>query len=446
MANELTIADFQATYVPEPTPVVQPAVELSKEQQEALEAILSTDKNVFLTGEAGTGKSVLIRALAARRDVALAATTGLAALNVGGTTVDRLFNLEREGWTIRNRKTLTKNMTVTPDLIVIDEISMAGFCMMNVIRDCAVEFDKRLIMVGDLAQASPVKDTWCTVSSLFLGSDRHKLSQVHRQKDPEFVAALRSIRHGEPDESTARLMNSCVGKPDDRHTVLFAINKMVDRFNSQKLGELRTGGPDVVCQTYFKDHRSDHLREKFPTKPGQIRSFIEDSKLADGEVLRIGARVMMTKNSRDELGYVNGDCGELLDMIDMRGRSVNDCLMFKITSDNISHLVVKLDRWDEPINVARSVVTSKDAESEPVYSAFGFPVRLGYAATLHRCQGMSLDNVYVDLDTISMMKTKESTHGLVYVATSRARTREGLRIARWTPEHVYCAPEVKPYL
>ena len=446
MANELTIAEFEQRFVPLPVQVEHPKVTLTKEQRDALAAALNTQKHVFLTGEAGTGKSVLIRELAATCGVALAATTGLAALNVGGVTVDRLFNMNREDWTIRKRDTLRRNMDACPEIIVIDEISMAGFCMMNVLRDCAVEFDKRLIMVGDLAQASPVKDTWCTVSSLFLNAEKLKLNKVHRQKDMEFIAALRSIRHGDPDAKTNALMQQCVGKPDEKHTMLFAINKMVDKFNNQKLGELRTAGPDVTCRTFFKDHRLDYIKEKYPLKPGQMRSFIEDSRLADGEVLRIGARIMMTKNGREDIGYVNGDCGEILDMITINGQSVADCLHFRISSDQVSYLIIKLDRFSDPIHVPRSVVTSIDAAEAPVYSAFGFPVRLGWSTSVHKAQGMSLDHVYIDLDSIARMKTRESMHGLVYVAVSRARTREGLRIARWTPELVHCAEEVKPYL
>ena len=419
---------------------------LSTEQQAALDIICKTRQHIFLTGEAGTGKSVLIRAVAEAMEVAITATTGLAALNVGGTTVDRLFNINRDEWVIRNRRKLANNMMACPDDIVIDEISMAGHCMLNLLRDCAEEFGKRLIMVGDLAQAAPVKDIWGVNSTLFLGAEKIKLREVHRQKDPVFINALRSIRRGEPDEEASKVMLGCVGKPDERHTMLFATNKDVDKHNDRMLAKLVSPGPDVLLRASFKDHRDEDLKELHPAPEGQIRSFMDDSRLANGEVVRIGARVMMTKNGRDEVSYVNGDCGEIVDIIDDNGFSVRDSLLYKIPSDKIHHLLIKLDRWDEPIEVERAMVASLDAEEAPVFSAFGFPVRLGWAVTTHKCQGMSLDNVFIDIDTISKMKTKESTHGLAYVAVSRARTREGLRIARWAPELVYCDPAVKPFL
>lgn len=170
-------------------------MELSQEQSDAVQQIVSTDKPVtILTGPAGCGKSTITNYLRQGVGFCVAATTGKAAMHIDGVTVDSLFCFNRNNWKIWSDKFLEYLMSQVPDRIIIDEASMIGRNMGDVIHEVAQDYKKQLLLVGDFAQARPVKDDWITKSRLLDDYNFLRLTECHRQEEGQFLQALNRVR------------------------------------------------------------------------------------------------------------------------------------------------------------------------------------------------------------------------------------------------------------
>lgn len=448
---------FEAT-VPQAVSVPVPAADgfqPSEEQLHAIEEMIANrSTNFFLTGGAGTGKSYVISELRRRIGCCVCATTARAALNVGGTTIDRVFHMNREDYSVRNYASLSKTMREIADTIVIDEASMIGLKMANFVEDIATSFNKRIIKVGDLAQASPVKDEWGTRSNLFKSSNLIILRECHRQADGEYLKALGKLRHGEVgDEVRALFESRAVGErlmdPEfDKHVRMYATNKQAADYNSMRFENLDNGSPETRCMAEFVDTRDAYLASKYPVYDSVVTAALDATRLANNEWFKIGARVLFTVND-SSFRWVNGDTGEILDIMyndngtlkafsaNMNGR--------QIQSVKVSHFVVRRDRDGRVIEVDRARQEVKDPRGRPAYAVIGFPMRLGWGLTIHKSQGMTLDKAFVNIESILAMPG-ESRHGLAYVALSRTRELAGLAIEKWNDDAVYCSDEVKPFL
>lgn len=379
--------------------------------------------NLFLTGRAGTGKTTLLRRfMADAGDTALVlAPTGVAAMNAGGQTLHSFFKFPPRLIEPQDAKRLrTARLMKAAETIIIDEISMVRSDMMDAI-DRSLKLNRgskrpfggvRMILSGDLHQLPPVvRGEEAEILSeryggpYFFNAPAFRegefallaLKHVFRQADPRFLALLGAMRQARLTPSDERLLQDLVSdrtavEASDTHVVLTPNNANAFRINQARLDEL--GGQQKI----FEARVNGTFDEKsYPTE-------------ADLE-LKVGARVMLIKN-------------------DPEGRWVNGSLA-TVEGFNGANVLVALDGHVYEIEPAawEKYRYSLDPEtkkvSREVVGTFRqLPVRLAYAVTIHKAQGLTLDKVYIDLDRGMF------AHGQAYVAFSRARSLDGLEISR----------------
>lgn len=376
-------------------------------------------ENTFLTGPAGSGKSYQVREFLQRHpDTHVTASTGVAALNVGGMTVHRWSgmllgpahgqNFEHfYAQLARDAKLNVRaafNRVRRCKRLVIDEISMlSGRAFDYLDFHCRkIRDDKRpfggiqVIGTGDALQLPPVRTNprfpydWFFDTASWAAANFHKveLTRIMRQDEPDFVAALAKFRRGEIDAATERLLRPRITTfPDRNITRLFTHNSMVDRWNDFCLGELP--GPESVREAeIWGPHSQIEFLEKNLLTPKTLR-------------LKPGAKVMFTVNRPDD-GFVNGQTGEVVSI----GRST------VVVHTQGGELEVSPYRWRFDSN-------------DPGTAWFEqLPLRLANALTIHKAQGLTLDSAYVDIRA-----AREP--GQAYVALSRVRTLAGLHLKDW---------------
>lgn len=381
-------------------------------------------ENTFLTGPAGSGKSHNVRDYLKRHpDTQIVASTGVAALNVGGMTVHRWSGMllgPQQGQDFeqffahlaRDAKPgvrIAFNRVRKCQRLVIDEISMlSGRAFDYLDFHCRrIREDKRpfggiqIIGTGDFLQLPPVRTNpahpydWAFDSAAWsaAGFQTVELRRIMRQDEPEFVATLAKFRRGEIDGDTERLLRPRITTfPARDITRLFTHNSMVDRWNDFCLGELP--GPESVreAETWGPQHQIDFLEKNLLT-PKVLR-------------LKPGAKVMFTVNRPDD-GFVNGQTGEV----------VSIGLTTAVVSTEGREIEVAPYRWRYDSN-------------DPGTAWFEqLPLRLAYAMTIHKAQGLTLDSAFVDIRA-----AREP--GQAYVALSRVRTLAGLHLKDW-PKGVF---------
>jgi ATP-dependent DNA helicase PIF1 len=440
------------------TETTAPKIVLDPDQEAAVQAILNTnwEKHIILTGRAGAGKSEVIRQAYKRShgNLSLTATTGRAAMIIGGTTVDRQFCFSRDTWKRYDSSYAERTRQEARPRIVIDEASMIGANMARVLFEIAHDYKKKLILVGDWAQAMPVKDDWAFKTELLAGAEVYKLTQSHRQQDKLYLDALEDIRNGLLTEHAMKVFSSRVqyGEIVDTSVRLYATNAKADDYNERRIAELfdDLGGDVVFPQSSVIDMRAPQTKTERPLTQLEVDRFIDDSKLCHNECIMPGCRVMMTWNDYDGQ-YVNGDTGTLmylektfeLDRARINPGDRAGTLPGRIEDKDISTLGVLLDRDAKLVRVSRKGVDAKGPGGKPVAQVVGFPLRRGYAMTIHKSQGSTLDKALVDVQSIMAMP-EDSRHGLAYVALSRTKTLEGLKLlSELSPLVVQCAIAVK---
>lgn len=401
-------------------------VEPTPEYAAALDYVRNEQGHLFVTGRAGTGKSTLLRALCrlVTDEMAVLAPTGLAAVNVGGQTIHSFFGFpprliqaddirrSRNGALMRKLK-----------LLVIDEVSMVRSDLMwGIDQSLRVNRGRprepfggvRLVMFGDLHQLPPVvqeaevgthlEDThggpfFFSVSSLRegIGTFRIELSQVFRQRDAALLDVLNRVRDGEADENDLSVLNERVSPirtlgEGDPYVILTPTNAAAHRINSAFLAAL-----PGAAKTYAAAVTGEFGQGAQPT----------DMSL----VLKPGAKVILLRN--DSGGrWVNGTVA--------RVARLEDTGVF-VTVDSKEYEIEPVS-WE-----TRRYAYDQGAQKivETVAGTFKqLPLRLAWALTIHKSQGLTLDKVYIDLGRGTF------AHGQAYVALSRCRTMEGLSLAR----------------
>lgn len=392
--------------------------------KEVLDTLENTDKNVFLTGKAGTGKSTLLRYFRAttKKFPVVVAPTGVAAVNVQGQTIHSFF-----GWGIditpeRVRKVSYEKSQVyrKMKMLIIDEISMVRAdmfeCVDKFLRINTGKPDKpfggvQIVVIGDLYQLPPVvigsqkKFFEEVYSSPFFfsteafdkgGFKKFELNKVFRQKDPTFVSALNAIREGVPQDNHIDLLNQAVieDEPEnfDEYVHLVTTNKMAKEIN---------------------DNRMEQLPSSPVTYTGTMwGTFKEKDASTDLELtLKSGAQVMLLNNDK-ERKWVNGD-------------------VVKVLETNLDSILVEFDDSTVQTVESHSWETVKfifDEEEQKIIpkKVGGFsqiPVKPAWAMTIHKAQGKTFEKVFIDLGAGAFAE------GQTYVALSRCKTLEGLKLA-----------------
>lgn len=400
-----------------------PAIRPDSRTDAALDLLVRGRAHIFLTGRAGTGKTTLVRRFMdlAGEDAAIVAPTGVAAMNAGGQTIHSFFRLPPRLISPGDVKRLRHAKVIRAlKTLVIDEISMVRADLMSAI-DLSLRLNRgidepfggvRIIAVGDLAQLPPVVQGEVAQyldeefgGPFFFNSPafadagflRLELDTVFRQDDPDFIDILSGVRDADLTQSQAARLNQRVTQATGfdasaTHVVLTPTNEQAFRINTQRLAALP--GRETAFDGAVKGEFDPRL---FPTESPLL--------------LKTGARVMMIRN--DPGGrFVNGTLGEVESV---EGGAVRV---------RIGEEVVRVDPvdWER----VKYVYDEKEkAIGQEVIGAFKqLPLRLAWAMTVHKSQGLTLDKLYVD------MGRGMFAHGQAYVALSRARALDGLWLSR----------------
>ena len=381
---------------------------LNDEQQRAYDAALA-GFNLFITGGAGTGKSTVVRAIKQRlaNTCLVAAPTGLAALNIDGVTIHSLFKSGAAALKEIRTLILDEASMIAPDMVS----RLAGTAKR--VRECDAPWGGlQVILVGDMAQIPPViRDGHQQIideryggipyffASRVFGSFRLvELAQIMRQADPILCEALKQLRYGRLTASTNAIFDRCVAPRPKGALALVVTNRRASVINAAELAKL-PGAP----VTYAAEIEGEVSERSYPT----------EAELT----LKAGARVVLLRNGD---GFVNGDTGTIVDL-DTAGAIVH--------LDRGPTIEVGPAEWEikEP-RVHRYVDTEGVQQMQVVEVPAGkfrqLPLRLGWALSIHKAQGMSLDRAHVDLGDGTFC------HGQAYVALSRVRSLDGLTLER----------------
>lgn len=400
------------------------AIEINKEMQLAKKLIETTNENIFLTGNAGTGKTTflnLLRTQTAKRMVVLA-PTGVAAINAKGQTIHSFFQLpftpflpeyKKEKGQIKKDKI---NIFRTIDLLVIDEISMVRADLLDAIDDRLREYRKQkyspfggvqCLFIGDLQQLPPVvrDEDWALMqkhySTPFFFSSKAlqessyvtiELKKIYRQADEKFISILNEVRNNHLSMESLNELNKHYlpeYEPKEGEIFLTTHNKIADAFNEKKLNELEE--ESNIYNAIIKD--------RFPESMYPVDESLE---------LKIGAQVMFTRNNR-EANYYNGKIGTIIDLSEHK-------ITIKCKEDAFP-IVAERETWENTeIKIDKE---SKDQYEEVVGSFSQFPLRLAWAITIHKSQGLTFDRAIIDA-------IASFSHGQVYVALSRCKSLDGM--------------------
>ena len=408
------------------------------EMQKALQIIQFTRRSLFLTGKAGTGKSTFMRHIAAtiKKKHIILAPTGIAAINAGGSTLHSFFKLPfhpllptDKRYTPRNiRDTLKYNGEKTKllrevELIIIDEISMVRADIIDFIdkvlriynRNMREPFGgKQLLLVGDIYQLEPViKEDERQLLRPFYPScfffDAHvfremqliavELRKVYRQRDAQFISLLDHIRTSHVSDSDLRLLNARVnaeiGTEEGRLSITLSGRRdTVDYINEKQLNTL----PDEPTIFY------GHIEGEFPESSLPTPIELE---------VKTGAQVLFIKNDK-ERRWVNGTLGTIIGFGDEQ-----DGIIYVRTEDG-RDFDVEREIWSN----VRYTFNEKEQkiEEEEIGSYRQFPIRLAWASTVHKSQGLTFNNVKIDF-TGGVF-----AGGQTYVALSRCTSLQGISL------------------
>lgn len=405
--------------------------------QLAYEFVQFTGTNVFLTGKAGTGKTTFLHNLkeSTFKRMIVVAPTGVAAINAGGVTIHSFFQLpfgpqlpnnqNRDNESGGEKSRLQRfsrdkiNIIKSLDLLVIDEVSMVRADLLDGIDGVLRRFKNRnkpfggvqLLMIGDLQQLAPIAkdDEWSILKqyyeTVFFFSSKAlqqtnyisvELKHIFRQSDKIFIELLNKVRNNELDnESIAMLNQQHIPNfnPDDSegYITLTTHNNQAKSINTRKLKEI-----DAEPKTFTAVISGDFPEHSYPT----------DYELT----LKEGAQVMFVKNDpTHEKLFFNGKIGTLK-YID------EDVLYVECPEDNLPIPVTPLE-WD---NTKYSINNDTKEIEETVTGSFTqYPLKLAWAITIHKSQGLTFEKAIIDAQAAF-------THGQVYVALSRCKALEGM--------------------
>ena len=416
------------------------------DQQKQIISAISEGNSVFITGSAGTGKTLLVNHIIKllkkchpRSGVFVTAPTGVAACAIGGQTLHSFAGI---GPGVADRHTLLDrvlsdkkayNRWKKVEALVVDEISMVGAELFENLEYIAREIrgeDEvwggiQLVVSGDFFQLPPILCKWNASGKEFaFEADcwnasfdfQYELTEVFRQSDSRFIKMLQGIRRGECEPQDIEFLEqSCSvteSESDPSVVQLYPLNKDVETVNQMKMEDLAEEGTIYLAVDSGNNPWKNQLNQGIA--PNEI-------------FLCKGARVMLIKNLSTWRGLVNGATGTIIGFHESENMDVID-----MCYDNLLPIV----RFDSGLTMvitpAKWVVMEGDtvvAERKQI------PLILSWALSIHKCQGMTLDKLQTNLSSAF-------GYGMVYVALSRVRSLEGLKLQGFRPSKIKAHPKV----
>ncbi|MEM9884657.1 MAG: helix-turn-helix domain-containing protein [Bacteroidota bacterium] len=402
----------------------------NKQIELAYDYVQYTNRNIFLTGKAGTGKTTFLRRIkeeSIKRTVVVA-PTGVAAINAGGMTIHSFFQLSfglflpnKQNEAEKQRKFSRKKIDLIKslDLLIIDEISMVRADLLDAVdevlrrlRRSKVPFGGvQLLMIGDLHQLPPVvkPNEWNLMrehysTPYFFGSlalkatqpISIKLTHIYRQSDPTFIELLNKVRNNQLDQAVLEQLNSryipnFVAPADKAYIILTSHNRAAQDINQEKLAEI-----DRPIWKYEAEVEGNFAEKNYPTE-----EVLE---------LRKGAQVMFVKNDLSfKKRYYNGKIGQITQL--EKDRIYVQC------PDDEEEIQVNTEEWT---NVKYTLDASTKEVQEEIVGLFRqYPLKLAWAITIHKSQGLTFERAIIDAQAAF-------AHGQVYVALSRCKSFEGI--------------------
>ncbi len=415
----------------------------SQQAKRAIDLVENTNKNVFITGKAGTGKSTLLEHLrlnSTSRMVVLA-PTGVAAINVKGDTIHSFFGL-KPGFELeeaREKKVPEKRVKKYLNLktICIDEISMVRADLLDAVDVFLRKVKKdenpfggvQMIFFGDLYQLPPVvtsadRDKFLSQYSspyffeakVFQGANNLlsesfemefvELDKIYRQKDNDFINVLNAVRNNAMTEKDFQKLNErhdpeFIPKKDENYIHLMTTNANAATVNSTKLKEIKEDEVSFLADISGKVARSLH--------PNDMEI-----------VVKIGAQIMFINNDMHRR-WVNGTIGKIVDIQKKYDEEREEVEIVLFVEKSCGKVVeVKNHTWE----ISKYVFKRGQFEREQMGSFRQIPLKLAWAITIHKSQGKTFEKVVIDLGSGSF------AHGQTYVALSRCTSLDGIILRR----------------
>jgi len=403
----------------------------NNELELALQFIDKTDRNLFITGKAGTGKTTFLHKIKSEslKRMVVVAPTGVAAINAKGVTIHSFFQMPF-GPILPNQIANTSNaqrkfsrtkidIIKSLDLIIIDEISMVRADLLDGIDQVMRRYKNRnkvfggaqILMIGDLQQLAPVvkPNEWSLLQQhyktvYFFSSKAYQeanvvsieLKHIYRQKNENFINILNEIRNDTLSNESAVILNERYNptfspKKDDGYITLTTHNNRANLINDSELNKLK----NKSC--FFNADVSGKFNEN---------AFPNDEKLA----LKVGAQVMFIKNdSSQEKRYYNGKIGIIT--------AVSKETVTVQCANEVDEIITEKETWE---NINYSINEDTKEIKEDITGSFSqIPLRLAWAITIHKSQGLTFEKAIIDAEA-------SFAHGQTYVALSRCTSLEGI--------------------
>ena len=408
-------------------------MEQNNELLTAWDFVENTGRSIFLTGKAGTGKTTFLRTVMqqSRKRPIVVAPTGVAAINAGGVTIHSFFQLPFSpyvpGAKVESKFDFSREkrkIIASIDLLIIDEISMVRADLLDAIdavlrrfRDHNLPFGGvQLLLIGDLAQLTPVvtpederllKPYYDT--PYFFGSKALQqidyvtiqLEHVYRQQDESFIKILNEVRNGHPSAEALAQLNSRA-----------ILNSQFSILNSQLAIRLTTHNH---LANYYNESELQKLPGRSYSYRAEIKGTFPDYSYPTAETLelKVGAQVMFVKNDPSgEHLYYNGRIGRVMEASEKH--------LTVYCEGDANAIEVEPLEWENTRYTLNEV--TREIESEVQGTFKQLPLRLAWAITIHKSQGLTFDHAIIDAN-------QSFAPGQVYVALSRCRTLEGLTLA-----------------
>lgn len=419
---------------------------LNLPQQRLFDKIEHTHQNIFIQGQAGTGKSTFIKYLKkhSKKRICLTAPTAIAALNIEGATLHSMFTLPlsdflimREVLSSRRRK--LKSILKKTDILVIDEVSMLRPDILDAIEalccqargNLALFGGLQLVLIGDLCQLPPIikpqaleafRQIYGTSEPYFFDATAYKkgafekieLTEVFRQCDGTLLHNLQNLRQNADIPATLSYFNRQEAFTEDFLKTAITITpyrQVADNLNRRRLAALTT--PEKSYEASLS---------------GTFEKML-DTPSPKTLTLKEGALVIFNKNNYPD--YINGTSG-VVEKLEEK------YIVVRCLQDN-KYITVRREEWKSfsyDVDEEKGEITEKETGS-----FIQFPLQLGYALTIHKAQGKTLDKVIVDIDRGAF------AHGQLYVALSRTRRKNDMFIKRGlTEDDIIISERIKSFL